>query len=244
MSRMNDDLKKEYHFKGSKVGCLIIHGFSSTPAELRELGERLNSKGHTVLGVRLSGHGTKVEDMEKCQYIDWINSVEEGYKKLKENCTSIYVVGHSMGALLALCLSEKYKVDKIVLLSPALVTATKVAKFVPLIKHFMRYTQWEEIERPEAEMKYLLGYGKIPLKSIHELGKLQKFTRKKLNKINSPILIVCSNKDTAIGLNGISIIADNVSTKEVKKVYLNKCGHNITVECEKETVFTEVLSFL
>ena len=42
----------------SGTGVLLIHGFTGTPAELRELGEILHKRGHTVQGLLLSGHGT------------------------------------------------------------------------------------------------------------------------------------------------------------------------------------------
>ncbi|WDC84711.1 hypothetical protein PL321_03340 [Caloramator sp. mosi_1] len=80
------DLRKEYLFEGSDEGCLVIHGFTGTPAELRLLGERLHSKGYTVYGVRLKGHGTNVEEMEKCTYKDWIDSALEGYNLLRSRC--------------------------------------------------------------------------------------------------------------------------------------------------------------
>lgn len=240
----NEDYKKEFFFKGNDKGCLLVHGFSSTPAELRELAERLSSGGFTVLAVRLAGHGTEIEDMEKCTYNDWIKSVEEGYMRLKDICKEIYVIGHSMGSLLALYIAENHVVDKIVTLAPAIITKDKNAKFVPIVKHFIRYIEWKAKNRPEEEAKYLLGYRKIPLASVHELGKLQRIVRKQLPKINKPILIIQSHKDQTVDEKGVEVIEKNVTSQNVKKIYLNNCGHNITVECEKENVFTEVTNFL
>lgn len=241
----NIDIKKEYLLSGDKTGCLLIHGFTSTPAEMRELGEKLNQeKGYTVLGVRLSGHGTDIDDMEKSQYRDWIKSVEDSYQVLKKLCTRIYVIGHSMGGVLALNLAENHEVDKVITLSPALVTKNKAAKYAGIIKYFMRYTEWGPEQRPIEETKYLLGYSKVPLKSIQELNRLQRSTKGELKKISNPILIIYSSKDNAIDGKGIKLIEDNVSSAKVKKVILNKCGHNITIECEKEKVFKDVIEFL
>lgn len=238
------NLKDEYFFKGNDIGCLLIHGFTSTPAELKELGEKLIAQGFSVLGVKLKGHGTTLEDFEKSKYTHWIDSVEKAYNKLKDFCSKIYVIGHSMGGVLTLNLAENYSADKLVLLAPALVTKDKKAIFVPILKHFMKYTEWAPVERPKEETKYLLGYSKIPLTCIHELNKLQKITKTSLDKINTPLLIIHAKKDNAIDEKGIEIIEKSVSSKEIKKVYLSKCGHNITIECEKEIVFKEVLDFL
>jgi len=240
----NINLKEEYFFKGNETGCLLIHGFSSTPAELRELGEKLIAEGYSVYGVKLAGHGTTLEDFENSKYEHWINSATEAYNKLKSSCSKIYVIGHSMGGVLALNIAENHPVDRLVLLAPALVTKDKTALLVPILKHFMKYKQWAPTERPKEETKYLLGYGKIPLACVHELSKLQRITKAKLSNIDKPLLIIHSKKDNAIDGKGIEIIERSVTSKEIKKVFLNKCGHNITVEREKETVFKEVLDFL
>lgn len=238
------NLKDEYFFKGNEIGCLLIHGFTSTPAELRELGEKLRDEGYTVCGVKLAGHGTTVDDFEKSKYTDWINSVETSYNKLKACCSKIYVIGHSMGGVLALNLSENYDIDKLVLLAPALINKDKNSLLVPVVKHFMKYTEWAPTERPKEETRYLLGYSKIPLTCVHELIKLQKVTKAKLNKINKPILIIHSEKDDAIDTKGINIIEKIVGPKLIKKITLSKCGHNITIECEKEIVFNKTIEFL
>ena len=238
------NLKDEYFFKGNEIGCLLIHGFTGTPAELRELGENLRDEGYTVCGVKLARHGTTVEDFEKSKYTDWISSVEIAYNKLKACCSKIYVIGHSMGGVLTLNLAENYAIDKLVLLAPAMMNKDKNSLLVPVIKHFIKYTEWEPMERPEEEIKYLLGYGKIPLACVHELIKLQKVTKAKLNKIDKPILIIYSEKDNAIDKKGINIIEKTVASKLIQKVTLSKSGHNITIECEKENVFKKVIEFL
>jgi carboxylesterase len=42
-----------FFFPGNDTGCLLIHGFTGAPTEMRPLGEFLAGKGYTVLGVRL-----------------------------------------------------------------------------------------------------------------------------------------------------------------------------------------------
>ena len=44
-----------FYFSGDRTGCLLIHGFTGTPNEMRWLGTQLSTAGHTVLGVRLAG---------------------------------------------------------------------------------------------------------------------------------------------------------------------------------------------
>src|SRR5262249_50914792 len=58
------------------LGCLLVHGFTATPAEMRPLGEALAARGFPVRGVRLAGHGTSVEDLARTGWRDWYASVE------------------------------------------------------------------------------------------------------------------------------------------------------------------------
>ena len=91
--------------RGNKIGVLLIHGFTGSPAELLPLGIFLNHEGFTVLAVRLAGHGTSERDLLRTNCGDWFNSVLDGYAMLKNFCDKIFVIGHSMGALLSLKLA-------------------------------------------------------------------------------------------------------------------------------------------
>jgi carboxylesterase len=43
-----------FYFPGGKTGCLLVHGFTGSPKEMRWMGEYLAGQGYTVLGVRLA----------------------------------------------------------------------------------------------------------------------------------------------------------------------------------------------
>ena len=52
-----------FFFKGSYIGCLLVHGFPGSPQEMLWLGESLHQKGYSVLGLRLFGHATDPADL-------------------------------------------------------------------------------------------------------------------------------------------------------------------------------------
>jgi len=38
-----------FYFPGNKIGCLLVHGFTGTPKEMRWMGEYLGSSGRIGL---------------------------------------------------------------------------------------------------------------------------------------------------------------------------------------------------
>ncbi len=99
---------ESFYFKGNEMGILISYEFMGTPQSVRFLGESLARYGYTVLGIRLKGHGTHYRDLEKCTHEDWFESLERGFEELKQRCTSIFVIGQSMGGTLILKLAHKF----------------------------------------------------------------------------------------------------------------------------------------
>jgi carboxylesterase len=90
-----------FFFAGNRVGCLLIHGFSGTPKEMRWMGEYLGNLGYSVLGIRLAGHATQPEDMQRMHWQDWLASVEDGYWLLQGSVDQVFLIGLSMGGILS-----------------------------------------------------------------------------------------------------------------------------------------------
>lgn len=103
----------------SVIGCLCIHGFTGAPYEIEPLVNFLEE--HTdwkISAPTLPGHGEE-EDLSTVSYQQWIEFVEGELEKLIEECEVTYIIGFSMGGMLAAHLAAKYHVEKLVLLSAA-----------------------------------------------------------------------------------------------------------------------------
>src|SRR3954447_8328658 len=68
------------------LGCLLIHGFTGAPSEMRALGTQLQSHGMSALGVRLPGHGTSLRDMERYGRAAWMREAERGLEHSLKTC--------------------------------------------------------------------------------------------------------------------------------------------------------------
>jgi len=108
-----------FFLPGNEIGCLLVHGFTDSPKEMRPLGEYLNHQGFSVLGVRVAGHATTVANLKRTRWQDLVASVEDGYYLLKNNSkiNKVFIIGHSMGSGLALFVSSYLPVNGVVALA-------------------------------------------------------------------------------------------------------------------------------
>ncbi|HON42127.1 MAG TPA: carboxylesterase, partial [Bacillota bacterium] len=63
----------------AQVACLVVHGFTGSPYEMRPFAERLAARGVYADVPLLPGHGTSVEDMSRTSFPDWVAGAEAAY---------------------------------------------------------------------------------------------------------------------------------------------------------------------
>src|SRR5699024_6777670 len=101
------------------VGFLIIYDYTGGPYDVAIHGDYLAAKTNwEIVIAALDGHG-EVLDMEESSYETCWDESEQDLIDIKANCDKLYVVGFSMGGMIAAYLAANYDVDKLVLLSTA-----------------------------------------------------------------------------------------------------------------------------
>lgn len=244
---MSDELRRyaeEFYLEGNEIGIMLIHGVTGIPEEMRLLGDYLNKKGATVYGIRVAGHGTTPEDLAKLKWKDLYHSVEEKLEYFKlRGIKKLIVGGLSMGGMLTLTLAMNHKdIDKIITMSAPIELEDWRIKLIPLLKIFMKYYTKE----PENEINGIphYSYPVIPLSTVYELYKASKMIKKNLAKITQPILIIHSKGDKSVSIENAKAIYNGVSSTEKKILLLEKSGHVVTKDVEKEKVFEAVADFV
>ncbi len=236
---------KAFYFEGGEKACLLVHGFTGTPAHMLPLGKFLYENGFATKAVLLKGHGTTVEDMRETNYDDWFASVESGYQELKAKYKTVYVIGFSMGGILTLQLARKYNIAKIVTIAAPMRVFDKLAKWTWIAKYFMKYKAWGEAEDPEQDdKKYIIRYDKVPVNGAADMMKAMKKNKRRLAKIDSDVLVIQPRKDKSVMPISAEIIYNNISSKQKKLVWLENSYHGCTLGKEKNIIHEEILSFL
>ena len=232
--------------KGGSEGVLLIHGFTGLPAELLLMGKFLNRAGYTVLGVRLAGHATNELNLMKTTNEDWFNSVLDGYAILSGFCEKIFVVGHSMGALLTLKLAYSRRVEKIVTLAaPIFIDESLHLKDLPPRSECKNFS----VIRPHRRLKDVppaanKSYRKMPFISVHELINLMEEIKILLPKITTPILIMHGTEDHTAQPQSADFIEEKINSARKEKIFVENCGHLLPLTETRDFVFEEVLKFL
>jgi carboxylesterase len=235
-----------FFFEGDKTGCLLIHGFSGSPPEMRPMGEYLAERGMTVLGVRLAGHGKTPEAMAATGWRDWIASAEEGLQELKGRCDRVFVAGLSMGGSITLHLTAHYPVDGAVVMSaPAYIDDWRLP-FLPLVAPFLHWITPDmesDLTDPEAKSRYS-AYSRLPTRAILNLRTLLRLVRRELDRVRVPLLIMQGKGDRAIPPTSAQIIYDGVSSSDKEIVWWLNSGHAITIDSEREAVWRRAHAFI
>jgi carboxylesterase len=241
--------RKPYFLQGAKhldTCLLLIHGIGGTPLELRLWAEALNKAGFSVFALLLKGHGTSIEDQEKCTYQDWEKSAEDSYLELKKKYAHVYVCGLSMGGLLATYLAEKYHVEKAVLLAPAWSTKNKSAWLSSFMWPLIRRVPFGKLVLPDGNEKYMQGYNCASLKATGTMMKIIKRVTKKseMQKIDAEVLLMISKKDTLVDYKKVIKLAASRLSCPVRIIRLVNSGHVLTLDVERDFVFGESIAFL
>lgn len=235
-----------FFFPGNRIGCILVHGHTGTPKEMRWMGEYLANLGYTILGVRLAGHATKPEDMRRTNWQDWVNSIEDGYHLLKSVTDQIFLIGFSMGGILSLQFASHHLVTGTVVLStpyalpsdPRLSFIGIVALFMPWMKQ--RPTDWHN---PEAAEDHIC-YPYFPTRSVIQLRELLNQMRAGLPRIKTPVLIIQSKQDSGVDPHNAELILAELGSSDKQIFWVENSGHVIPREPDRELAFQAIHQFI
>lgn len=235
----------------SKSACLLIHGFTGTPKEMRWMGEYLNERGYTCLGIRLTGHATDPEDMIRSHYTDWMASVEDGYHLLRGVTDSIFLAGLSMGGILSLLMSARLDVRGVVAMStPYKLPDDPRLRHIEWISKIVAYMPKSD-EEPGASWfdreawKDHISYPQNPIRSIGELNRLLGEMRTALSGITVPVLLIHSKDDGYVASENLELLfADLKNVSDKAKLYITGSGHVVTRDAARHQVFESALEFI
>jgi esterase/lipase len=196
-------------------GVLLIHGLLDSPYSMHVLAEHFHSKCFIVYTLLLPGHGTVPGDLLQVQFQDWLAASELGVNNLSKMATHLYIVGYSLGGLIAInqALKTPNQIKGLILYAPVLKINTHL---VPLISPLywlsrlipaLRWWAYHDDTNP-------VRYESLPLNSIYQVQQLIELVQAKLHiyKISLPLFIVESAEDGTVSASAtLAFFANNTN---------------------------------
>lgn len=223
-----------------RKAILIIHGFGGGIYDEEYLINRLQLiKNYDVYAFTLPGHdGIKTNMTEE----KWIEKTEEMINFLiHNNYKTIYVIGHSMGGVLATRLASKYKqIKKLVLLAAAFRYLEFKEDEVDVVKSITKLPTLAK----EYKDEFISRLQKMPMSSIKEFMNTVRHNEDALKNIYIKTLIIQGTSDNLVPQETADLIYDLIPSKEKEILMCEGVNHDIFRSNKKEQITSEIIEFL
>jgi carboxylesterase len=232
-----------FRFPGGRDGILMIHGFSGSPASLRPLGEWFAEQGVSVMGVRLPGHGTSVEDFQRRRWPEWVAATEEGLDELRGSTDRIVVFAQSFGAALAVHLAATREADVhgLALTSPYLFDGRLA--FLPVARLVVKEKKGVG-DDVHMEHRAETAYDRIPADAIATMAAFLKIARGDLPKVRAPALVFRPGEDHTIPRGNPDKVYGRLGSSRKELLDCPNSYHVISLDHDAPMVRERVLALL
>jgi carboxylesterase len=211
---------------------------------VRHPAEFLAARGFRCEGPLLPGHGTSPQELARTEASAWLDAALAAYDSLAGRHSRVYVLGLSMGGLLGLALCQRRSVRGAILLAVPLRIPARLAIPVLCLHRFVATVpRIPGIADPGAR-EANPGYRRMALPAVHSLMGLQREVRANLVSVHQPLLLVYSALDRTVGIGNAERIRRGVSSQRVEQLRLERSGHVLTVDVERERIAQASAAFL
>ncbi|HEU4563613.1 MAG TPA: alpha/beta fold hydrolase [Gemmatimonadaceae bacterium] len=237
------------HAPGGRA-VLLLHGFGDTPHTMRYLAADLHARGWAVHAPLLPGHGRTMRDFALSGAGEWLDAARDALRALRERYETVAVVGLSMGGALATLLAAEWDdLPALVLIAPYLDTTPgvrRVARWhraLGVCTAYLRSRGERSIHDPEESAR-ALSYRATTPRLLGELARLADRARASLGRVTAPTLVVQSREDNRLSPAVAERAFAALGARDRRLVWLEGCGHVVTVDHGRERVFELVREWL
>ncbi|NOZ07973.1 MAG: alpha/beta fold hydrolase [FCB group bacterium] len=228
--------------------CYVIHGFTSSIEEIRELCAYLGGDGLRVKAENLKGHGTSIDDCNRVLYRDWLQQTEQSVADLMARSEKVYLLGTSMGAVLAMHLASLFPVEKLILSAPTILFTNPIyARYVnPLARYVItsmkKPAKFIHKEHPSGVRKQ---YNAYPMKAFHQYYKLTELVKREMAGVKCPVFIQYSKLDQRSPSENITFVTEKLGSElKLVKGY-SRVGHTMWhTSPDQDEIYRDVLKFI
>lgn len=224
-----------------RKAVLFIHGFSASYYENEYCINTLQRYPELdVYTFTMPGHETPI--MRKVPYQSWVEKSEEVLLDLMKDYHTIYLIGHSMGGVIASFLASKYpkRVKKLVLIAPAF----EYGSFEQNKADIQAFFERENRKGVVGYDTFLSKLRSVPPKQILEFTKLVKKYKSYIQKVKCPTLILQGNIDDIVPFSSSIYAYDSLKENRKYLTVLRDVRHQVFISDKKEEITNYIYQFL
>jgi carboxylesterase len=226
-----------------------VHGICGSPVQFEDIAKTLHGQGYSVMAVLLPGHGGGAHAFAKAKTADWQKEVRRAVLLLRQRYRRVFIIGHSMGGLLAMIETAEHHIDGVILIS----TPMRLKSGFKALRISLRVLLGD----PSKDDEVLQCYRKansvqkgpfwvyaLWIPRMASVLMLMCKVRRLLGQVQGPVLIIQSRRDETVSWRSQKILADRLKGASVESLLIEKSGHSWFQPDEAKTLQEKILRFL
>ncbi len=247
-----------------KAVVLLVHGYGEHSGRYQHVIARLVSGGYAVYALDHRGHGKSEGVRAYCDSMDqFVDDLKAYFDRVKaaQPVKPVFVVGHSMGALISLAFTLRYQ-DQLAGLvisgapviadanvSPFMVGLGKVLTRVVPKMHLLPTSPPGILSRdPQIDVLWdsdpLTNKKPMRVRLGTEINRMAGEVREQLPDLKLPLLILHGAEDKLVNPAGSQLAYDRASSADKTLKLYPGMRHEIMNEIGKEGVLDEIVAWL
>jgi len=239
--------RRPYTLIAGPVGCLVLHGYMGSPKSTRPLAEFLHQHHLSLHCPLLPGHGHWPNKLYRISHQDWLAEAAEALAFLKQQCQEIFIIGHSMGNVLASNLIvQQGGIAGFILLAPVYDVPDKRINWMRYLRYVMPWFNplhsrslsrlvKERVHDFDPTVNFddpaiqaaLPGMVRVPTSSMDEMRRTLDMGRSLWSQVTVPTLILHGGHDIAAAPAGARQIHALLGSQEKQFHMFEEAGHEL-----------------
>ena len=209
---MFENLKKLFHKNEDKV-LITIHGFGVN--RKHEMDDFIEYAADFKIEV-ISFNMFDINDESDDDYNKWILVAENKLQQALNQNKKVYLLGFSMGGVIASYLASKYPIEKLILIAPAFIHFNIENYAGIAIKTGKKLLSGNDEGKPSMPRNFYSAF----------MGCVKEH-KNDIRKVNCPVLLIQGDEDEVIPLKSSEWAYEQINHDEKKCIFLHGGKHRL-----------------
>lgn len=234
----------------SDTAALLVHGIYGSPCQFEGIAQSLLAQGCSVMAVLLPGHGGNAKEFYQAKANQCQQAVSKAAEQLRQRYRHVYLVGHSLGALLGICEAAHRGAEGLILISAPvrLKAGFGRLRILPRVlwgdpardSDMIRSYRLANSVSGGTLWQYMRGVPRLA-----ELLTVMKKARKSLPEVRQRVLVIQSRCDETVSWKSAAVLKEGLrSAAAVEVLILENSGHSYFSPEEASAVQQRICGFM